>query len=181
MGSGGARNRSGPQADPTSARSESRGVKLTALPREGYRGDVPDFPLGKVDIYYTVKDDNGKPVREFDEDATQERYARELELWGWAWTTPQAAAWAAEPWRWYTVGLWVRTAALCESSDAQAADKNSLHRFADQIGLTPAGLRENGWALAADEVKEKREEKTEPAESSQAAPKRRLRAVGGDQ
>jgi hypothetical protein len=39
-------------------------------------------------------------------------------------------------------------------------------------------MKENGWALAADEVKEKRDEK--PAATSQAAPKRRLRAVGGE-
>lgn len=179
MASGGRRARSGPSIDPMSGRSDARGIKLTALPREGFTGKVPDFPLGKVSIYYTMKDDNGRPTREFDEDATQERYARELELWAWAWTTPQACAWESEPWRWYSVALWVRTAAVCESSEAQAADKNSLHRFADQIGLTPAGMKENGWALAADEVKEKRDEK--PAESPQAAPpKRRLRAVGGE-
>lgn len=178
MTSGGRRNRSGPGVDPMSGRSDSRGVKLTALPREGYRGAAPAFPLGKVNVYYVLKGSDGKPVREFDEDATQERYARELELWAWAWSTPQAAAWAVETWRWYTVALWVRTAAVCESSEAQAADKNSLHRFADQIGLTPAGMKENGWALAADEVKEKRESK--PAAESQAAPKRRLRVAGGD-
>ena len=55
--------------------------------------------------------------------------------------------------------MWVRTAVICEESTATAADKNSLHRFADQIGLTPAGLAENGWAIAADEVAEKRDEK----------------------
>lgn len=179
MTKGGARNRSGPSADPLSGRSDARGVRLAALPREGFRGEVPPFPLGKVDVFYTYKGEGGKPVREFDEDATQERFARELELWAWAWSTPQACAWEVEPWRWYTVAMWVRTAAVCESSEAQAADKNSLHRFADQIGLTPAGMRENGWALAADEVQAKRDDKPAAA-TSQAAPKRRLRAVGGD-
>lgn len=54
--------------------------------------------------------------------------------------------------------MWVRTAVICEGSEATAADKNSLHRFADQIGLTPAGLKENGWKIAADELAKKRAE-----------------------
>lgn len=153
MGSGGSRNRSGPAVDPRSGRSDSRGLKFTALPREGFRGDAPEFPL---------PDASG----------------REVEVWGAAWRTPQAAAWAVEPWRWYTVALWVRVSVRVEDPEAPAALLGHVHRFADQIGLTPAGMKENGWALAADEVKEKRDEK--PAATSQAAPKRRLRAVGGD-
>jgi hypothetical protein len=152
-----------------------------ALPSEGFTGEVPSFPLGKVSVYFVYKDD-GKTVRELDEDATQERYTRELELWAWAWSTPQAVAWEREPWRWYSVAMWVRTAAVCESSEAQAADKNSLHRFADQIGLTPAGLAGNGWAIAADQVSEKREENdvdTATAPAGKAAPVRRLRSVNG--
>jgi hypothetical protein len=43
-------------------------------------------------------------------------------------------------------------AVICESSEATAADKNSLHRFADQIGLTTAGLAEMGWKVAPDEL-----------------------------
>jgi hypothetical protein len=44
--------------------------------------------------------------------------------------------------------MWVRTAVICEGLEATAADKGSLHRFADQIGMTPAGLKENGWKIA---------------------------------
>jgi hypothetical protein len=76
------------------------------------------------------------------------------------------------------VALWVRVSVRVEDPDAPAALLGHVHRFADQIGLTPAGMKENGWALAADEVKEKRDLK--PAATSQAAPKRRLRAVGGE-
>ena len=60
-----------------------------------------------------------------------------------------------------TVAMWVRTYVLCESSEATAADKGSLHRFADQIGLTPAGLKENGWAIAAADI-EPAAERDEP-------------------
>lgn len=155
MPRGGARNRSGPAPDPTSGRSDRRGFRLDALPAEGYDGEPPAFPLPRTTVFWEYFEDKQK-VREVDEAATKARRDRELELWAWAWRTPQAAAWAREPWRWQTVAMWVRTSALCESSDATAADKNSLHRFADQIGLTPAGLKENGWKIAADEVAAKR-------------------------
>lgn len=105
---------------------------------------------------------------------------RELELWEWAWSTPQAAAWARERWRWQAVAMWVRISALCESPDATAADKGSLHRFADQIGLTPAGLRENGWAIATDELESKRAEKESEPEAPRTTPVRRLRVANGD-
>lgn len=138
MASGGARNRSGPPMDPNSARSDERGITLTALPAEGYKGEAPEFPLP-----------SGSD--------------REAELWAWVWTLPQAAAWSVQPWRWHSVAMWVRTAVVCESREAMAADKNSLHRFADQIGLTPAGLKENGWRIAEDETAARR---TPPARSS---------------
>lgn len=132
--------RSGPPPDPNSLNSAKRGLVFTALPAEGYTGEIPRYPLPAV----------GGDAR------------REGELWAWAWRTPQAHAWAAEPWRWHAVAMWVRTARICESPDATAADKNSLHRFADQIGLTPAGLKENGWKVAASEV-------VKPAQASAVA------------
>jgi hypothetical protein len=110
-----------------------------------------------------------------DVEQTEQVAQREAEMWAWAWSTPQACAWAtrSESWRLPTVALWVRTFVLCESSEATAADKGSLHRFADQIGLTPAGLKENGWAVAADEVAAK----AARAPKSGEKPARRLRAA----
>ena len=178
MASGGARNRSGPQADPTSGRSDRRGYKLTALPAEGYGGDVPVFPLPARVVWseYFV---DGQKVREREASETELVRERELELWRWAWSTPQACAWSlpSESWRLHTIAMWVRTYVICESSEATAADKSSLHRFADQIGLTPAGLRENGWAIAPDEVGAKRAEReADPEPEIDHAPKvRRLR------
>ena len=91
----------------------------------------------------------------------------------------EACAWAlpSESWRLHSIAMWVRTFVLCESGEATAADRNSLHRFADQIGMTPAGLVENGWAVAKDEVAAKAADKQEAAESPK--PERRLRAVPG--
>ena len=120
---------------------------MASLPADGHDGEVPAWPL----MPRTVMRWEHEEKRRFqvvDQDATALIRAREAELWGWAWSTPQAAAWAREPWRWQTVAMWVRTFVICESNDATAADKSAVHRFGDQIGLTPAGLRENGWQIA---------------------------------
>lgn len=131
---------------------------MTALPAEGYHGLVPDFPLPAPS-------------------------GREIELWEWAWRTPQACAWSlpSEAWRAQTVARWVRQAVKCESESAAAADHGQLHRYADQIGLTTAGLREMGWKVAVDEVAAKRagagadEPRSEPARSS----RERMKVIGG--
>lgn len=177
MPRGGARNRSGPQPDPSSERSDRRGFKLTALPAEGFTGSAPDFPLPERKVFFSETDENGRSVRVFDGAATAQVAEREQSMWAWAWSTPQACAWSmpSESWRLPMVAMWVRTFVLCESSEATAADKNSLHRFADQVGMTPAGLRENGWAVAVDEVGERAA--VRPVKSG-AAPQRRMRAVG---
>lgn len=124
---------------------------LTALPSEGYDGKPPEFPLP------TAID-------------------REIGLWEWAWSTPQACAWIEQPWRWHAVAMWVRTAVICEGPSATAADKNALHRFADQIGMTPAGLKENGWQIATDELAEKR---SENAAEDEDDPRGRFAVVDG--
>lgn len=152
MASGGARNRSGPQADPLSARSDARGVKFDALPSEGFQGDIPEFSLP---------------------DATD----RELQVWAELWRTPQAVAWDVEPWRHRIVEMYTRWSVRSEG-DVPAAFLGQVHRMGDQLGLTPAGLRENGWSIVRDEVAPKREAKA--ADEPKAAPQRRLRAVGDD-
>lgn len=123
---GGARNRSGPAPDPSSGRSDRRGLSFQALPNEGYRGDVPEFPLP---------------------DASE----REVDLWEQAWRTPQAAAWALEAWRWQVLAEYCRLVALNES-DPKAALIAQMIRYRDQLGLTPAGMRENGWAIAQADI-----------------------------
>lgn len=151
MPKGGARNRSGPQPDPRSGRSERRGLRYDALPAGGYDGEVPAFPLPGA------KD-------------------RELAIWNDAWTTPQACAWARESWRWQTVAEYARVKALCEV-EPNAALIGQIHRYRDQLGLTPAGLRENGWAIAADEVAARADERVEDVVEEDAP--RRLTAVPG--
>lgn len=155
MSRGGARNRSGPTPDPMSLKSMKLEVSLTALPSDGYRGEVPAFPLSD-------------PSR------------RELEVWRAAWSTPQAAAWSTQSWRWDTVALWVRLKVRCEDPEAGAALLAQLHRFADQIGMTPAGLRENGWEIESPEqIGSLGQPQARPASRSEAIRARGLRVVNG--
>lgn len=151
MASGGARNRSGPGADPTSGRSDRRGFTLTALPSEGYRGDVPDFPLpGPTD--------------------------RELEVWAVLWTTPQACAWSTQAWRWPNIGDLVRLQVRGEARDAPVNIATVVRQLRADLGLTPAGLKENGWAIAPDETAARRAER---APARKASSRDRMKVVPG--
>lgn len=162
MARGGARNRSGPPANPTSGRSEARGFKLTALPSEGYQHNAPEFPLQPIVLFTEYFEGQGKDrtkIKERDEAQTESFREREADVWAEAWTTPQAAAWSMQSWRWPIVAEYCRMKTVVEfDPTASAALIGQLHRYRDQIGLTPAGLKENGWAIAADEVAAKREE-----------------------
>ena len=152
MASGGARNRSGPPANPMSARSDRRKVSFKALPARGYDGPVPAWPL-------EISND------------------REIVVWEWAWCTPQAWAWAQPgmEWMYRSVAMWVRTSVRCEEPDAPASLLAQVHRFADQIGMTTAGLQALGWAIAPDELAARRAEKESADEGPREAPVRRMR------
>lgn len=122
MPRGGARSRSGPPPDPKSERSEKLGRRFGKLPRLGYTGRVPAWPLSKAS-------------------------ARERQRWKAVWRTPQAAAWSTEPWRHDAVAMFVRCAVRAEEPDAPAAIVTAMLRLRDEIGLTPAGLRLNEWEI----------------------------------
>lgn len=139
MSKGGARNRSGPQKQEGSRTSDRAGFVLSALPPEGYDGEAPEFPLPNASV-------------------------REVEFWDRVWSTPQACAWSLESWRWHVVAMYVRTFVLAENVDEpSAALLGQIHRFGDQIGLTPAGLKENGWKVAESKTPEPAAEPTEGA------------------
>lgn len=173
MPRGGARNRSGPAADESSARSERRGYSLTALPSTGYDGPAPEWPLPRRAIMVWRFEDKSR-WQELDAVATEAVAERELALWAWAWSTPQACAWSlpSEAWRAQTVARWVRQAVKCESDEASAADHGQLHRYADQVGLTTAGLREMGWKIA-----DEKPAASSPEPAPDVPERRQLRAV----
>ena len=139
-----------------SQRSERRGYSLTELPAEGYRGDVPEWPL-------PLPSD------------------RELVVWERAWRSPQACAWSmpSERWRIPTVALWVRLTVRCEAADANASLLAQLHRFADQIGMTTAGLAEMGWKVAVDELSERTAEKATSPAVTRPSSRDRMKVAGG--
>lgn len=141
MTSGGARNRSGPAADPKSFRSEAKGLVFSRLPVGGFEGEVPEFP---------VPDAAG----------------RILSVWASLWRTPQAAAWAVQPWRWSHVADLARLMVLVEDPDTPVGAYTHLRQARADLGLTPAGLIENGWAIAEDEVAERRDEVSAGRQSS---------------
>jgi hypothetical protein len=170
MPRGGARNRSGPPVDPTSGRSDRRGISFRALPAEGNKGRAPKFPLSERQVHYFVD-----KVRILDDEATELVKKREAEMWRWAWRTPQAVAWSepSESWRIPVVAMWVRTYVICELTDAKAADKSALLRLGDQIGLSPAGLKENGWAIAAAPAESPAPAQSETTDDGNVTPIRR--------
>lgn len=178
MSKGGARNRSGPSADPKSERSERRGFILTALPSEGYSEPAPEFPLQPIVLFMEYFEGSGKDrtkIRERDDNETESFREREADVWAEAWRTPQACAWSLESWRWPVIAEYCRLKAAVEfDPTASAALVAQLHRYRDQIGLTPAGLKENGWAIAKDEVAAKAA--TRAPEPTMKQP-RRLRAA----
>jgi len=150
MTAGGARNRSGRATSPT---SES-GLSLSALPSEGFQGKPPRWPLSKPSV-------------------------RERAVWRALWKTPQACAWTlpSERWRTVTVAMYTRTLVRCEDPEAPASLLAQLHRFADQIGMTTAGLSEMGWKVAVDEVGQARSAKITESVEPVEPPKRRPRVV----
>jgi hypothetical protein len=50
------------------------------------------------------------------------------------------------------VAQWVRVFVRCEDAQVSPGVLVQLHRLGDQVGLTTAGLREIGWAVATDEL-----------------------------
>lgn len=181
MSHGGARAGSGPAPDPNSGRSASRGLDFSRLPAEGFTGEVPKFPLDPI-VLFSEHFEDGSKIREVDEGSSASFSERESAVWAEAWSTPQAAAWHLEPWRWPIVAEYVRLKVTVElDPGSNAALVGQLHRYREQIGLTPAGLVRNGWQIARDEVSERRETKvaeSKPAGKQLSARERRLRAVG---
>lgn len=153
-GWGGARSRSGPPPDPNSGRSERRGITagLIQLPASGYKYRPKKFPLARYEVMRAYKDSDGGTMLVLDEEATNAWAKREQELWRQLWKLPQAVAWHMPQYRYLemTVALYCRQMRLCETADAKSADRTTLQRYADTLGLTPQGLKLNGWIIVDD-------------------------------
>lgn len=154
------------------------------MPPEGFKGRAPKFPLEPIVLfheYWVGKGASRGKVRERDESGTRSFREREARVWAEAWRTPQAAAWAVQKWRWPVVAEYCRLKTVIElDPTSSAALVGQLHRYRDQLGLTPAGLKENGWQIAFDEVGAKRVEKDVEEQPRRRSSRDRMRVVRGD-
>jgi hypothetical protein len=73
--------------------------------------------------------------------------------------------------------MYVRWSVRMEDAEANAALVSQVIRLGDQIGMTPAGLKENGWQIAAAESEQKATGTTGKSRNSSRA---RLKVVGND-
>ena len=171
MVSGGFRAAAGRKPDPLSGRSERSGYSLSSLPNKGFQGKTPKFPLGKYEVFYV----DGDGERGYDDKATAQFAKRERTIWKTLWHTPQACAWSLPEYAYliFDIALYCRQLVICESSDAKAADRGLLPRYADRIGLSASGLAALGWKIVPDEVSMKRMEVQ--AEDETEVQPRRLR------
>lgn len=154
VGRGGARIRSGPAPKADSGRSHRRKYTVKNLPPRGRSGRSPEFPL--------------KQITE-----------REREIWTQLWKLPQAVAWSMPENQWMKllVAQYARVMAYLEDSPGNASLYSNLHRFGDQIGLTPAGLAALGWSIGDDNTADT-ETHSKPSMSAGGA-KSRMRIING--
>jgi hypothetical protein len=151
--SGGARARSGPAANPNSARSEKRADGWTDLPAKG-RGDrrAPNFPLGSPS-----KAESG--------------------LWTVLWKKPQATMWERLGLT-FQVAAYARAFLESTVAGAPASLKVSVLRMEDGLGLSIVGLNALRWRIAEDEVAAARAAHAPVVPVEKPAPVRRLRSAG---
>jgi hypothetical protein len=123
------------------------------LPAEGFSGQVPKFPLADA-------------------------LASELSLWESLWRKPQAVMWDRLGLEW-EVAAYVRAFLESVEAEASAGLKTAVLRMAAEIGLSLPGMHQLRWKFAADELAEKRSEKSVSAASAAGSVRDRLGAVGG--
>jgi len=155
MTSGGVRRGSGRAPDPDALRRDRKDdAAWVVLPVEGFAGDVPAFPLEKIsvfDIYWADK----QRVKEFDQDATDALYEREIALWDALWAKPQAFMWAKLGLE-YEVAAYVRAFIESTSAESNAGLKTAALRMAAEIGLSLPGMHSLRWKFSEDELSARR-------------------------
>lgn len=140
-----------PPKDASQRRRRNATLAMTQLPAEGYKGEIPEFPL-------------------------QHATVAELERWNTLWRLPQAAAWARMNIV-LTVARYVRTCLIVENDTftgkttvAGVNLHSEVRQQEDRLGLSPLAMLRLRWEVVADEVEEQR---------SSRGP-RRVRAVESD-
>ena len=121
MVSGGPRARSGPAPDPMSRTSLTKGREFVELPAEGWGGDAPEWPFPE---------------------------SPGAGMWADVWRKPQAAMWSR-------LGLADQVAAYVVAylesvaPEASAGLKTAVLRMETELGISVAGMRQNGWTIGS--------------------------------
>ena len=118
------------------------------LPAEGRKGAAPRWPLAAHD--------------------DSEWSKRERSIWLELWKTPQAIEWERLGWV-RIVARYARTLVGAEGLNKDCMSE--ARQLEDRLGLTPRAMRMLLWQVVADEVGERREERTTSARG-------RIKAVG---
>jgi hypothetical protein len=116
------------------------------LPAAGYAGEVPEFPLPRA-IQFNTYFENGKKVTEPDDGETAAVWDAELDLWAELWSKPQGAAWASLGLK-FQVAAYVRAFLESVKADAVSGLKTAVLRMETELGLSIAGMRQNGWRIS---------------------------------
>jgi hypothetical protein len=95
----------------------------------------------------------------------------EADLWRDLWRLPQAVQWERLKWT-RDVAQYVRHKVLAELGDLDAAKE--ARQWSDRLGLTPMSMLRLRWEVVADEIAEKRRDRTAARPASARA---RLRVV----
>jgi hypothetical protein len=151
----------GPAPKPDNERRRRNAtVAMTQLPAEGRQGEPPRFPL----LPYMNDDEPNLEALLRD---------REAALWAELWATPQAVMWERTHSE-LTVARFTRFSVLAETGNLKAATE--ARQLEDRLGLNPQAMLRLRWQVAADEVADQRQERTERTRAAGSA-RSRLKVV----
>jgi hypothetical protein len=171
MPSGGARPRSGPEADPNALRRFRKDDQKTwtDLDPAGYKGPVPPYPFDP-----SAGSEFAHP---------SDSLNAELEMWAGLWVKPQAAMWAKLGME-NGLAMYVRSFLEASKPGAPSSMRTAVLRMEAELGVSIVGMRGLRWRLKSDDLAAAREEKQAKTTKGRAparqmtARERRLKAVG---
>ena len=149
----------GPAPDPNALRRDrpSDVAGWTSLPAEGFKGDLPAWPLSTTGDVAHI----------------------EADLWALVWRKPQAAMWVSLGLR-FQVAAYVRAFVLStDGEDATAGLKAAVLRMEDGLGISPKGMNVLRWKIAPDEVGSRRAVVAPKAKRSSARDRLKALNAGG--
>lgn len=149
----------GPAPDPNALRRDrpSDVAGWTSLPAEGFKGDLPAWPLT-----------TGGYVGDIEQD-----------LWALIWRKPQAAMWESLGLR-FQVAAYVRAFVLSTDGDDETAGlKAAVLRMEDGLGISAKGLNTLRWKIAPDEVGSRRDAAAPKAKRASARDRLKVLNAGG--